>query len=214
MSSQIDRLALIVWDYQHVNHKLQKADCIIVLGSHDTRTAERGAELFLEGWAPLLVFSGGRGRLTPKKWDIPEAEMFAGVALKMGVPKEKILIENKSTNTGENVVFTKKFLEEKGLKPRKVIVVQKPYMERRAYATFKKMWPEPDIIVTSPQIPFEKYPNSEISKDDIINIMVGDLQRIKIYSDMGFQISQEIPEDVWGAYKKLVEFGYTKQLIM
>ncbi|KKU52991.1 MAG: hypothetical protein A3F26_02075 [Candidatus Ryanbacteria bacterium RIFCSPHIGHO2_12_FULL_47_12b] len=214
MSSQIDRLALIVWDYQHVNHKLQKADCIIVLGSHDTRTAERGAELFLEGWAPLLVFSGGRGRLTPKNWDIPEAEMFAGVALKMGVPKEKILIENKSTNTGENVVFTKKFLEEKGLKPRKVIVVQKPYMERRAYATFKKMWPEPDIIVTSPQIPFEKYPNSEISKDDIINIMVGDLQRIKIYSDMGFQISQEIPEDVWGAYKKLVEFGYTKQLIM
>ncbi|OGZ49470.1 MAG: hypothetical protein A3C83_00480 [Candidatus Ryanbacteria bacterium RIFCSPHIGHO2_02_FULL_47_25] len=214
MSSQIDRLALIVWDYQHVNHKLQKADCIIVLGSHDTRTAERGAELFLEGWALLLVFSGGRGRLTPKNWDIPEAEMFAGVALKMGVPKEKILIENKSTNTGENVVFTKKFLEEKGLKPRKVIVVQKPYMERRAYATFKKMWPEPDIIVTSPQIPFEKYPNSEISKDDIINIMVGDLQRIKIYSDMGFQISQEIPEDVWGAYKKLVEFGYTKQLIM
>ena len=43
----IDDWARTVWDYHHVGHALEKADCIIVLGSHDTRVAERGAEALL-----------------------------------------------------------------------------------------------------------------------------------------------------------------------
>ena len=66
-------------------------------------------------------------------------------------------------------------------------------MERRTYATIKVHWPNKKVIVTSPQINFEDYPTKDISKDDVINIMVGDLQRIKIYPDKGFQIfHQEI----------------------
>jgi uncharacterized SAM-binding protein YcdF (DUF218 family) len=169
--------------------------------------------LFLEGWAPLLIYSGGVGRLTEGLWNKPEAEVFVDIAIKMGVPKDKILIENKSTNTGENIIFTMKLLKEKKLDLQSFIVVQKPYMERRAYATFKKHLPDKKIIVTSPQISFENYPNDKISKDDMINIMVGDLQRIKTYPEKGFQIPQEIPEDVWTAYEKLVEAGYCKHLI-
>ena len=86
-------------------------------------------------------------------------------------------------------------------------------MERRAYATFKNFWPEVEVIITSPPISFENYPNEFRSKEDIINILVGDLQRIKIYPEKGFQISQEIPSDVWDAYKKLVAAGYNKHLI-
>lgn len=103
------------------------------------------------------------------------------------------MIENKSANTGENVDFTKRLLDEKGLKFDTFILVQKPYMERRTFATFKKVWPEKSLIVTSPPISFEDYPNEEISKDKVINIMVGDLQRIKLYPGRGFQIFQEIP---------------------
>jgi uncharacterized SAM-binding protein YcdF (DUF218 family) len=210
---EIDKAAKKLWNYHHMNNKLEKADCILVLGSHDTRIAERGAQLFLEGWAPLLIYSGGVGRLTEGLWNKPEAEVFVDIAIKMGVPKDKILIENKSTNTGENIIFTMKLLKEKKLDLQSFIVVQKPYMERRAYATFKKHLPDKKIIVTSPQISFENYPNDKISKDDMINIMVGDLQRIKTYPEKGFQIPQEIPEDVWTAYEKLVEAGYCKHLI-
>ncbi|MBT4538738.1 hypothetical protein HOI26_00895 [Candidatus Woesearchaeota archaeon] len=86
-------------------------------------------------------------------------------------------------------------------------------MERRTYATIKVHWPNKKVIVTSPQINFEDYPTKDISKDDVINIMVGDLQRIKIYPDKGFQIFQDIPTDIWEAYQELVQLGYTKHLM-
>ena len=211
--NEVDKLAKVIWDYHHLNHKLEKADCIFVLGSHDTRVAEYAADLFLKDYAPYIIFSGGLGNLTKETFPKPEADIFADIATKKGVPPEKILIESKSANTGENVEFTKKLLDEKGLNFDTFILVQKPYMERRTFATFKKVWPEKKFIVTSPPISFEDYPNEEISKDKVINIMVGDLQRIKIYPERGFQIFQEIPPNVWSAYEKLVELGYTKHLV-
>ena len=133
-----------------------------------------------------------------------EADKFAAIAIEKGVPANAILIENNSTNTGENILFTQKLLEEKGLEPNSFIVVQKPYMERRSFATFRKHWPDKKLLVTSPRISFEDYPNEEIPMERVINIMVGDLQRIKEYPAKGFQVYQEIPEDVWEAFEKLV----------
>jgi hypothetical protein len=52
-----------------------------------------------------------------------------------------------------------------------------------------------------------------LSADDVIGIMVGDLQRIRLYPERGFQIAQEIPEDVWSAYELLVYAGYDRFLI-
>jgi len=196
-----------------MQHALQKADCILALGSHDIRVAERAAELYLQGWAPLLIFSGGLGRLTQDMWVDTEAERFARIAMNMGVPSEAIFIENKSTNTGENITFTQQLLTAKGLKAEIFIVVQKPYMERRSYATFKKQWPGKQLIVTSPQLSFTAYPNEEIPLEKVIQIMVGDLQRIKVYPGKGFQIEQEIPSDVWQAYEELVSLGFNQQLI-
>jgi len=43
--------------------------------------------------------------------------------------------------------------------------------------------------------------------------MIGDLQRIKLYPEKGFQIYQEIPGDVWQAYEQLVKLGFDKHLI-
>lgn len=202
-----------LWDYHHMNHTLVNADCILVLGSHDTRVAERGAELYLQGWAPLLVFSGGLGNFTKDLWQEKEADLFAKVAIKMGVPQEAILVENRSTNTGENILFTQQLLKEKNLDPQSFIVVQKPYMERRSYATFKKHWPHKQLTVTSPQIAFEDYPNEEIPLHRVINIMVGDLQRIKVYPTKGFQVYQEIPGDVWASFEALVAAGFDQHLI-
>lgn len=206
-------LAQQLWDYHHVNQNLQKSDCILVLGSHDLRVAERGAELYLQGWAPLLIMSGGLGRLTQEMWSEPEADKFAKIALEMGVPEGAILIENKSTNTGENILFTQQLLQKENLAPERFIVVQKPYMERRSFATFKKHWPEKELIVTSPQLSMQAYPTAEITLEEVIHIMVGDLQRIKVYPEKGFQIEQEIPKEVWEAFEKLVSLGFNSHLI-
>ena len=213
ISEETITLARILWDYHHMNDTIEISDCILVLGSHDTRVAERGAELFLNGSAPVLIFSGGLGRLTDGVWAETEADKFAAIAINKGVPAQDILIENRSTNTGENVVFTQRLLKEKNLDPKSFIVVQKPYMERRSFATFKKYLPDKKLIVTSPQIPFEQYPTMEIPLERVINIMVGDLQRIKVYAEKGFQVYQEIPSYVWNAYEQLVKLGFNKQLI-
>lgn len=205
--------ARTIWNYMLMNHELEKADAILVLGSSDLRKAEYAAELYHAGWAPLLIFSGGEGRTTTGLWGMSEAEKFASVAMERGVPKEAILLETKSTNTGENIQFTRQLLEEKGIELKKIIVTQKPYMERRTYATFMKQWPGMDFIVTSPKISFENYPSEGRSMEHIINMMVGDLQRIREYPAKGYQIEQDIPENVWQAYEELVAEGYTEQLI-
>ncbi len=209
----IDDWARTLWDYHHVGHTLEKADCIIALGSHDTRVAERGAEVFLAGWAPLLVCSGHLGALTRTMWTRPEAEIFADVAVALGVPRDRILVESRSTNTGENVDLSRRLLAERGLLPRRAIAVQKPYMERRTLATFVQRWPELEVRVTSPPIDFEDYPTGEIRKDDVIHIMVGDLQRLVVYGRKGWSAPQDVPPEVMEAYERLIAAGYTRRLL-
>jgi uncharacterized SAM-binding protein YcdF (DUF218 family) len=218
--AEVDNLAKKIWDYHHMNQRLEKADAILVLGSYDLRVAAYAAKLFLDGYAPLIIFSGkegivaNTGQLTSQLWGgKSEAEAFADVAIKAGIPKEKILIENQSTNTSENIQFTQKLLEEKGLNVQKFILVQKPYMERRSYATFKQRWPEKDAVVTSPPISYEDYPYELKPREAVINSVVGDLQRIKVYGEKGYSLPQEIPADVWDAYEKLVAMGYDKNLV-
>ncbi|MEO6905081.1 MAG: YdcF family protein [Ginsengibacter sp.] len=213
MNKEIKHLGKLLWNYHLMNLKLVKSDCILALGSHDLRVADRTAELYLKGFAPLVIMSGGLGNFTREIWSEKEADKFAAIAIKRGVPADDILIENNSTNTGENILFTQRLLLEKGLEPQSFIVVQKPYMERRTYATFKKHWPGKTLTVTSPQISFEEYSTSEIPMERVINIMVGDLQRIKFYPEKGFQIYQEIPKEIWTAYERLIQLGFDKHLM-
>lgn len=213
LTPQALELAQIIWEYHHLHHTLEKADCIFVLGSHDTRVADRGAELYLQGYAPLLIFSGGLGRLTKGAWTETEAALFARIAIEKGVPAADILIEDRSTNTGENITFTRQLLGDSQIFPERFILVQKPYMERRTYAAFQKQWPGKQVWVTSPQISFTAYATPDMPLEKVIQIMVGDLQRIRLYAQKGFQIHQEIPTNVWQAFEELVSLGFDQQLV-
>lgn len=213
-----DSAALTIWNYMLMHQPLQKSDVIFVLGNSDTRVGEYAAQLYLDGWAPTVLFTGsgsihnhkpGRERFI----GTTEADVFADVAIKMGVPKEAIIVENGSQSTGDNFKFGIQKMKERGINPQRIIIVQKPYMERRAYAAAVAHIPGVEIIVTSPAIPFEKYQDEFMTKDHMMNSMVGDLQRIREYPKFGFQIEQEIPADVWEAYEFLVKEGYTKKLI-
>ncbi len=209
----------IIWDYMHLNQPLKNADVILVLGSTDITTAKRAADLWLEGWAPYVLCSGsGTVHSENPVWQkfagSTEAEFFAEIVKNNGVPEDKILIENKSQNTGQNFEFSAKLLADNGLNIKTAIVVQKPTVERRVYATGLVHWPEVELIVTSPQLTIEEYSEIRKGEDEYwIHVLVGDLQRIKEYPKLGFQIEQEIPEEVWEAYQTLVGLGYIKYLI-
>ncbi len=214
-NSDIDRSALIIWNYMQMNEKPVKSDAVFCLCSHDTRVAERAAELMNYGYGDILIISGGFGKLTEDIFDEPEAEIFSKIAIARGVAPERILLEPRSTNTGENITFTYDLLQSKKIHIESFVLVQKPYMERRSYATFKKQWPDntTKITVTSPRLSFDEYTAAGISRTDVIHVMVGDLQRIREYPALGYQIEQSIPEDVWNAYLLLVSAGFDHHLI-
>jgi uncharacterized SAM-binding protein YcdF (DUF218 family) len=214
----VDDAAQVVRDYLHMKQALRKCDVIVVLCSIDTRVAEYAAELFNKGYGDWLSFSGGEahsGDILKLDWGESEAAHFAKIAVQHKVPEGSILIEDKAGNTGENILFTHRLLKSKDIQASSLLLVQKPYMERRSYATFKKQWPEAntEVTVTSPPIHYKNYFNDANPKDLVLNIMVGDMQRIREYPKLGYQIEQDIPEEVWAAYEYLVAAGFDRRLV-
>jgi uncharacterized SAM-binding protein YcdF (DUF218 family) len=206
------QLGQILWDYHYLGQQPTNADCIMGLGSDDLRVADRCANLYHEGFAPLIVFSGYLGNFTKGIYQEPEAHVFRKRALSLGVPAAAILIEDTATNTGGNIALTKQLLARQHIPVTSVLVVTKPNTQRRAYATAKKQWPEVNATILSPQITFANQPTALRSRTDIINEMVGDIQRIQQYPALGYQIAQDIPETVLAAYRELIGRGYTQHL--
>lgn len=206
-----------IWDYMHMNMEPEKADCIVGFGNYNDDIALRAAELYHQGYAPKVLFTGGLGRNTIDLWKETEADRFARVAMDAGVPKEDIIIENQATNTKDNILFTKAMFEKLGMKVDSFIGVHKPFMERRIYAAMKVYWPEMKMIITSPQLTLEEYlansTKTGLTEEKVIDVIVGDFQRIKVYAEKGYQIPQEVPDEVWDAFDKMVELGFTSELV-
>ncbi|CAM3589874.1 YdcF family protein [Halomonas sp. FME1] len=209
--------AQIIWEYMRFEQPLKKADIIIGLGSADVRTAEWSANLYNQGYAPLILFTGSRGRTTREAFTDNEADVYAKRALELDIPDDVMLREINATNTGENIVYAHKLLQEKVIDVKSIILVTKPYMLRRAYATFMKQWPDdikPDIQCSAIDISLGEYCSDEMYPFDYVaNVMVGDLQRIQEYPKLGFQIEQKPPEEVVKAYDTLIKRGYTKHML-
>ena len=206
----------VIWDYLGLHQTPEKADVIVGFGNFNTDIARRAAELYLQGYAPKILFTGGLGRNTDGLLPEPEAVRFAKVAMECGVPESDILIEDRSTNTKENIEFTRQLLEEKGIPYNHILGVHQPFMERRICAAMGVYWPGLDFIVTSPQVTIPEYLEAAlkqgITHDASVSVIVGDVQRIDLYAKLGYQLPQEIPEKAWEAFHTLVDMGYNSQL--
>ena len=206
----------IIWDFMHMGQEPEKADVIVGFGCYDEDIPKRCAELYHQGYAPYVCFSGGLGRNTSGIWSRSEAERFAAVAIAAGVPENRIILEDKSTNSAENLLFTPKVLADRGVKAEKIIAVHKPYMEKRLWAAMQVYWPDVRAVYTSPQVTCEEHiKHAEavgMTKKGVIDTIVGDLQRMELYAVKGYQVSVEIPQEVRTAYDALVRAGYTGQL--
>ena len=211
------QLANILWDYMHLNQELESADVIVGFGCYDEDIPRRCAELYHAGYAPFVAFSGGLGRNTDKLWTQSEAERFAAIAVAEGVPEDRIILENKSTNSAENLLFTPKVLAEHGVKADKIIAVHKTYMERRLWSAMQVYWPGVQAVYTSPQVTLEEHiAHAErigMTAHGVIETIVGDIQRMELYAHKGYQVPVEIPDEVWDAYHRLVKLGFDGQLV-
>ena len=209
-------LLQVIWDYLCLNQKLENADCIVGFGNFNTDIARRTAELYHEGYAPKVLFTGGLGRNTEGLLPEPEAIRFARVAMDCGVPEEDILIEDKSANTKENIEFTRSLLKQRGIPSDHILGVHQPFMERRIASAMGVYWPELDFQVTSPQVTIAQYleraKQQGVSENASISVIVGDFQRMDLYAKKGYQLPQHIPEEAWNAFHELVAMGFDTQL--
>ena len=206
----------VIWDYLGMHQEPQKAGCIVGFGNFNTDIARRAAELYHQGYAPKILFTGGLGRNTEGLLPEPEAMRFAKVAMECGVPAEDIILEDKSRNTKENIEFTRALLEELGIPHDHILGVHQPFMERRVVAAMGVYWPEQSFSVTSPQVSIPEYlgraREQGITENASVSVIVGDFQRIELYAKLGYQLPQYIPDEAWDAYHALVAMGFDKQL--
>ncbi|TGL86561.1 YdcF family protein [Leptospira congkakensis] len=205
--------ASIIWDFLTQKDDLDKADLIFVLCSHDIRIAKYAADLYRNGYANQILFSGGLNFFTKNIFSDSEADSFAKFALNEGIPTKDIIIENKSTNTRENIQFSKSMLNAMNIEINSIIAIQKPSMTLRVRLALDKQWSDKQFIISAPKYSLLEAPHQYINLFMIINEIVGDLQRIITYPKLGFQSEISIPESVESAFNHLVSRDYNLHLI-
>lgn len=204
---------LRLWAFHNMGHELVPSDVAVGLGSHDLGVATHAAELFHAGYAERIVFTGANAPTTVEHFPRGEAVHYREHALALGVPDSAILVEPRATNTGENITFTRQLLAERGSPVRSLLLISRPYQQRRAFATCKKLWPDVEVTCSSRDLPLDEYVDSIGDLDRVINMLVGDTQRITVYAQRGFVIPQQVPPAVQAAYERLIARGYTTRLI-
>lgn len=202
-----------LWEYHHMHHTIRPCDVGIGLGSHDLGVATFAAELYHQGMFPTVVFTGANAPTTVDRFPRGEAVHYREHAIEVGVPADAILVEPNATNTGQNIKYTRALLTEHAVEVASAILISRPYQQRRAYSTARKLWPELEVTCASRPLPLNAYVESIGDANRVINMLVGDTQRIMEYPKQGFAIPQEIPAEVGDAYHRLVKAGFTSRLL-
>lgn len=187
-------------------------ELVLAMGGSDQTVADTAAQAFLDRRARWLVCTGGYGKDTAGVLAEPESVGYARRCAALGVPEECIFVERRSANSGENIRFARALLEEHGIVPRTGAVASKPYMAKRAWATAAKQWPEVRWSVVCQRVSFAEYLREREDAELVLNLMVGDLQRLRVYAGT-FQEPVEVPEAIWRAYERLAADGYDRFVI-
>ena len=206
-----DARALFVFNQLH--HELRPCSVGIGLGSHDPGVADVTAALFRRGAFPLIVFTGANAPTTRDRFPGGEAVHYGQRAIELGVPPEAILIEPRATNTRENIEFSRQLMAEHGLQPESAVLICRPYQQRRAYATCRRVWPELDVLCASDPGPLDDYFDRIGDPGFVISMMVGDTQRVIEYPKLGHALPQEVPRPIEAALERLIAAGFTDRLL-
>lgn len=187
-------------------------DLVLAMGSQDLGVADLAAEAFRATGARYLVCSGGFGKDTARLFREPEAVLFGRRCRELGVPEERLLLETRATNSGENFTLTRALLAERGIAPRRGVIVTKPYMARRGWATGTFQWPQVRWSVFPWGISLAAYLERGNDPRTVLELMTGDLQRMRLYAGR-YQTAAGVPEDVWAAFERLAADGFNRYVV-
>lgn len=121
--------------------RLEPAQAIVVLGAgvEDRKTLSLGSlkrtvhgiQLYRQGWAPIIVFSGGLAGQ-----EAPEATVMAQLAIDLGVPRDVIWTEARSNDTRTEALEVARLMQPHGV--RRILLVTHPLHMRRALTDFER----------------------------------------------------------------------------
>ncbi|WP_345424588.1 YdcF family protein [Halioxenophilus aromaticivorans] len=211
-----------LWQYLNSYQLQPLAPCrwLLVMGCADTRVAEYSAQLYHQGRAQHLLFSGGRGRVTKTQFaqsNDTEASVFADIAHAQGVPKEHLYCEPTATNTAENVTRSFEFFrtgpvaEFSGSEP--LLVVCRNIYRPRVAATLQRWQPEQAFLLASPPLTYAQFVSAQQTLPGVRHSMVGEINRLVHYPQRGWLPPVAIPEGVMQAYQVLLQAGFSEQLV-
>ena len=194
-------LAERIWNYHRLNHVLVPADVILVLCSHDTSVARRGAQLALEGWAPVLIFSGGLGSITRQSVDRAGGGSVRRDRARDGHRRRPDPDREPLDQHGREHQLHAGAARRAGCGSadlhRRSEAIHGAAQLRDVQSTLAGQDGAGDVAASL----LRRLPRQVLERLAVarrrVSIMVGDLQRVRVYPARGFQIPQDIPDDVW-----------------
>lgn len=190
----------VLWSYLAVAMVPRKSDVLFCFGSSHFGVARRAARLFESGVAPWVVVTGGdEGRIAPYP---TEADAYARVLAEAGVPVERIVVERRAANTGENVAFGMRALADRGIGVRTAALVAWPTSVRRCVATFARQFPD---VATTAHPAFEGFGPYAATPARAASAVLTELDRLRDYPHLGHITPQAIPGPVERAAARLAE---------
>lgn len=212
MESELIRDAKEIFNYLYLrDQKCAKVDLIIGFGHFDFNIPRQCAHLYQKGGAKKILFTGGRGAGTA---DLEEAEAIAFREVLANefpqIPDGDIILESKSTNTGENILLSaamlkardERFSFDNGISS--IIAVASPYRQRRVWRTLQKHMPQLKVYNKPPETTFESEMELFDSKgEDFIQLLIGEVKRIMSYPDKGYMLYDDLPERIYNLYTSI-----------
>ncbi|WP_052282478.1 YdcF family protein [Kluyvera genomosp. 1] len=224
------------------------AQLVVLAGNAVMPTVDAACRLATLSGGTLLI-CGGVGHSTSYLYDAmaqhadyrhitvngqPEATLLAEIAYRFWhIPRERIVIEDQSTNCGENAWFTRRIMEDHGIQAQSATLVQDPTMQRRTMATFSRVWQ--DVTASPRWISYPGYVPVLINAPEgvtwqqpaeglwpvvrYLSLIMGELPRLRDnaqgYGPRGkdFIAHVDIPDDIDAAWQYLAAEPLLKQAL-
>lgn len=168
-----------VYDYLSEEDPLEPADAVFVFGAKTPLRAQKAIELYQGGHAPKLVFSGHGPFGTDAQTS--EAEAYRDLALAAGVPAADVIIETESVTIPDNVRASLNLFEATGFMPKRLILVNSPYVQRRGWCHFKKYLPEDVVLIRQNCTTGDKFSRDGwFTNADGIKVVLNEFFKMKI----------------------------------
>lgn len=190
---------------------IRRADVIIGFGHFDLSIPRHCGELYIQGYAERIIFTGGIGSGTADL-DQPEAQAFLKELCRSypDILTEAVILENASANTSENIQFTRKKLEREfpdftfGREIRSAILVANAYRQRRVWLTCRKQLTTITFINAPPNTTFEREYGLFTDKGlELPELLIGEVERFERYAEAGYIVAEPLPDDVYQRYVEL-----------